>query len=457
MDNYFQSQRFRKLLQRYEEAEQTDNGGFFDADELSDLAEYYHYQGDDITTKRLLERAIYTFPGSTIPLVFMSRLAMMDEFPDLEEPEYYLDQIIDKSDIEYFYATVEIKIARKELEEANLMLEGKMEDLEESDIEDFVLNTASIFAEYDEFDYADHWLQLVSDTSLPEYKELKGRILTSKGLYKESEAIFNELIDSDPYSAPYWNRLATAQFMGNKIHDSITSSEYSIAIDPNDTEATLNKANGLYCLGNYEEAQKYYRRYGELHASNETSELFQALCLLNMGRWAEALPHLLNAAEIVERMQNTRGQQEVYMEMAFTYSHLGQMKEALECVQKMFRIKDIDTNELLVIKGHVYLENNHYNEAIECFKRALYDSQLDPIILFRVAVSIFDCGYLVMAKNVFQVLFNRVDDNWIDGYAYMARCCYEMGEKDEYSTYLDIAMEKNPDEVKSIFADLDPE
>ncbi len=457
MDNYFQSQRFRELLQRYEEAEQTGNGGFFDADELSDLAEYFHHQGYDTIAKSLLERAIYTFPGSTMPLVLMSRLALMDEFPDLEEPDYYLDQIIDKSDMEYFYATVEIKIARKELEEANFMLEEKMEELEETDLDDFALDVALIFGDYEEFDYADHWMQLVSDTSLSDYKELKGRILASKGLYNESEAIFNELLDSDPYSVPYWNRLAMTQFLGNKIHDSITSSEYSIAINPNDTEATLNKANGLYCLGNYEEARKYYQRYGELDTTSETAELFQALCLLNMNRWEEALPLLESAAEKVEKMQNTRGQQEVYLEMAFTYSHLGRLQEALQCVQKIFRLKTVDTNELRVVKGHVYLENNHFDEAIECFKQAMYDSQLAPVVLFRVAVSVFDCGYLGMAKSVFRVLFNRVPDDWTDGYAYQARCCYELGEMDEFRKYVTIAVEKNPEEAKSMLADLYPE
>lgn len=457
MDNYFQSKQFRELLQRYEKAAQTGDGGFFDADELSDLAEYYHHQGKDIITKQLLERAIYTFPGSTMPLVLMSRLALTNEFSDLEAPEYYLDQIIDKSDLEYFYAKVEIKIARKELEEANFMIEEKMEELDASDIDDFALDVALIFGDYDEFDYADHWLQLVSDTSLSDYKELKGRILVSKGLYQESEALFNELIDSDPYSAPYWNRLAMTQFMENKIHDSITSSEYSIAINPNDTEATLNKANGLYYLGNYEEAQKYYQRYGELDTTSETAELFQALCLLNMGCWEEALPHLEHAAEKAEKCQNVRGQHEVYMEMAFAYSHLGRMQESLQCLEKLFRLKTVDANELLVIKGHVYLENNHYTEAIECFKQALYDSQLNPFILFKMAVSVFDCGYLGMAKNVLQVLFNRTSDEWTDGYAYMARCCYELDEKEECRKYLAIAVEKNPDEASSMFADLYPE
>jgi hypothetical protein len=39
----------------------------------------------------------------------------------------------------------------------------------------------------------------------------------------------------------------------------------------------------------------------------------------------------------------------------------------------------------------------------------------------------------------------------------MARCCYELDEKEECRKYLAIAVEKNPDEASSMFADLYPE
>ena len=72
--------------------------------------------------------------------------------------------------------------------------------------------------------------------------------MKSHGNYVESETILNELLDADPYFGPYWNQLAQSQFLRNDIQDSIISSEYSIAINPNDEEAVLNKANGLLHL-----------------------------------------------------------------------------------------------------------------------------------------------------------------------------------------------------------------
>jgi tetratricopeptide (TPR) repeat protein len=69
--------------------------------------------------------------------------------------------------------------------------------------------------------------------------------------------------------------------MHGNIRDSIQSSEFSIAINPDDAEAILNKANGLFSLGNYHDAREFYRRYAQLYPGEETGELYQGICCMN--------------------------------------------------------------------------------------------------------------------------------------------------------------------------------
>lgn len=108
------------------------------------------------------------------------------------------------------------------------------------------------------------------------YKEVQARLLTNRGLYKDSESILNDLLNIDPYSNVYWNYLAQSQFQSGNYQESITSSEYSLAINPDDEEALLNKANGLFSLGNYEDALVFYQKYikvcnlGDIHIINVT-------------------------------------------------------------------------------------------------------------------------------------------------------------------------------------------
>ena len=127
------------------------------------------------------------------------------------------------------------------------------------------------------------------DYDLPDYKELKGRIALGQGNYKCSEHIFEELLDEDPYSNHFWNRLAAAQLMDEKINDSITSSEFAIAINPEDDEALLNKANGLFRLGRYEDALEYYRRFTKLCPEDQSGYVFQGNTLINLNKIYDAI------------------------------------------------------------------------------------------------------------------------------------------------------------------------
>ena len=133
------------------------------------------------------------------------------------------------------------------------------------------LDVAALFSDYEEMEYAETWLNRSNKTEENDYKEIRAHILKSRGEYKESELILNELLDSNPYSGPYWNQLAQSQLLRNDINEAITSSEYSIAINPEDEEAILNKVNGLFALGNYEEALKYFERYKKLSHEQDKS------------------------------------------------------------------------------------------------------------------------------------------------------------------------------------------
>lgn len=45
---------------------------------------------------------------------------------------------------------------------------------------------------------------------------------------------------------------------------------------------------------------------------------------------------------------------------------------------------------------------------------------------------------------------NCVDEDWKDGYSYMALCCKDLKKYDEFLHYLRIAIDKNPKEAKMV-------
>ena len=452
-DEYFDSEEFKEMLAKFEKAQRNVAYAGLEPDELTDVAEYYYGKGDRKLSLQILNDAIEAFPGATMPLVFRGRTALIDEH-DVEKAKEYARQIDDKLNLDYIYLEAEILITEDKVDAADIYLHDRMDYIDEDDVPDYVLDVATIFADYNYADLAQSWLSLSDETDLTDYKELEGRIAYGKGNYEKSERIFEKLIDEDPYSNQFWNSLASTQLMRNRINDSITSSEFSIAIDPNNDEAILNKANGLFSLGNYEEALKYYRRFTDLCPQDETGYVFQGTTLLNLNHPEEAEACFRKAESIAGPKSDCLP--ELYQEMAFALSMQGRANEALVYCDKAMALPENDKNEVRIMRGHILLDNNRVEDAQECFALALKASGHSPKIYLHIAVSIFDCGYTGIAYKMFKSLLEYPVYDGMEGFSYLAYCCNQMGKRKEFLENLKTACEVNPREAKLILGDLFP-
>jgi tetratricopeptide (TPR) repeat protein len=273
------------------------------------------------------------------------------------------------------------------------------------------------------------------------------------GKYKDSERIFNELIDHDPYSIRYWNALASAQFMREDYSAAITSSEYAIAIDPKDPESLLSKANCLYNLQNYEEALDYFQRYSEQADEDEFGYLYQGTCLINLGRYQEAVSILKKALDTAP--PDSQYLPEIYQELAFGYSELGKTENALHYLDQTQSL-DCDHANMEIIKGHILLANKQPEEASEAFRVALKLSDNSPRTMLRIIVSLYDNQYTQTSYTFLKHLLADMDEDWNEGFSYMALCCRDLGKEKEFLHYLRLASEKNPKEAKTVLSGLFP-
>lgn len=287
-----------------------------------------------------------------------------------------------------------------------------------------------------------------------DFKELMGRTYFGIGAYEDSERIFNELIDKNPFQKRYWNALASTQYMREDYGASVTSSEYAIAIDPEDPEGILAKANALFRLDNFEEALKYYERYSEKEHGDEFSLLNQGSCLVNLQRNEEAVVRLKAALEAAPA--DSIYLVEIFQELAFAYSELRKPETALYYLDQTENL-DCDHADMLVIRGHILLSNGRVGDAEDTFRQAISQSGNSPLIMMRIAVSIYDNQYTDAAYKMFRQFFDMVEKDWNQGYAYMALCCRDLHKADEYLHYLQEACQRNPGETKIVLGHLFPE
>ena len=452
-EDYFNSKEFQATLHNYEASLANGKSEYFGSDELSDIAEYYYNNGKAKEAIDVLDYAISLHPGAAMPLVFRGRIALIDD-KDINKAEQYVNMIGDQLDLDCLYLHAEIMIARGDTNGANQFLHKSMESIDEDDVPDYVLDVATMFVDYNMPDIAAEWLTLSDEPDLLDYREVKARIAFAKGDYEQSEKIFEELLDEDPYSRQYWNSLASTQFMSNRINDSITSSEYSIAINPNDEEALLNKANGLFTLGNFPEAKKYYERFHKLCPEEGAASLFIGNCLLNMGKPEEALPHYNEAFENFKKYGVSTA--EVDQCRAFTLSALGQVDNALHCLDEADKEEGVSHSDINVVRGHIMLESGRVKEAIKCFVSALQATSFSHEVFFRIAISVFDCDYPAIAYRMFKAYYEAHHNHGDEGVAYLAACCQRLKRYDEYLKYLKLSGEQNPTEARKVFGESFP-
>lgn len=452
-DDYFDSEDFQNILEGYEESVKSGHPLFLDADDLADIADYYHFLGNDQQADDVIDYALSLYPTATLPNVFRAREALTTG--DIDSAQECVKNIEQKDDPEYHYIQAELLMAQDKVEEADNYLRQYFATISPDEYADFVMDVANIYFDYGLNEKAYEWMMRTKGDDSKDFKELMARTLFGVGKYRDSERIFNELLDKDPYSKRYWNALANAQFMSEDFSGAVTSSEYAIAIDPNDPEGILNKANGLYRLENYEEAIHYYDRYAEIAQPDDFSLLHKGSCYINLNRQEEAIGILQQALTICTPDSQLLPQ--IYQELAFCYSALKRLDDALMYIDRT-RELDCDHIDMLVLRGHILLENDKIEEAEEVFKNAIIRSANDPVVIMRVIVSLYDNKYVKASYAMFKKFFSLfVNDDFNQGYSYMALCCWDLGYTEEFLMYLRIAVERNPREARLVLAHLFPE
>jgi tetratricopeptide (TPR) repeat protein len=312
---------------------------------------------------------------------------------------------------------------------------------------------ANLYTDWGISEKAMEWMSRAEPEETPDFKEIMARTLYGVGKFKDSARLFNELIDTDPFQKRYWNSLASAQYMNEDYSGAVESSEYAIAIDPNDPDSLVAKANGLYRLGNYEQAIEYYLRYLQLIPDDEFTMLLLGTCLVDCGRADEAIETLQKAIETGQ--PDSPYLPDIYQELAFAYSHKGDVEKAIQCLDETDTM-DCDHIQMLVIKGHIELVAENVEKAEQYFREAIKSSKYPPQVLLRIVVSLYDNQYLEAAHEMMEQFFSVVDNKNREGYAYMALICHDLKREEEYMKYLEKACQINPRECKFVLSYLFP-
>ena len=258
--SYFQEEEFKKSLARYEEMLQGGQSVYLEADELTDIAEYYMVKNKMKQAMACIDYALSIHPDSVDPLIFLARQKMFDG--DWSEAIRIRNKVSDPKDREVMFFDAEMLLRQGNVEKAERLMEMLAE--REKDDEAYVAyDVAGLFLDYGYVEQALEWgkkaFRLEPDNE--KFLKLKADLFIAKDRPEKAIAMLNDMLDNAPYDLGAWHSLGEAYLANEDFQKALEAADFALAIDENDGQALLLTANCYFHQQDYEKAHELYAQY----------------------------------------------------------------------------------------------------------------------------------------------------------------------------------------------------
>lgn len=333
---YFTSPEFKQTLHAYEAMQESGKPTYFDADQLTDIAEFYAARGDHDKAEAAIDHALLLHPGSTDPMVFKARnLLAHDEI----ESAYKLCRTIpDQKDFEVRLLYAEIHLTKNQPDKADKVLMDYVNTQEEDPDHmcEIMRDCSEVFSDFKHYEYSLKWgytlLEHVkTNANKPENilyaEEVILVALRDLNRYDEALALSNDMLDRDPYYIAAWIIQSEIYIAQKMYNEAIEAADYAIAIDDTNMGAVVCKANSFFFLENMTEALKLYRKCIQYEFHPDVCHYMCGLIEASRRNHMQALNDFLVSYKTVGDTANFSF--ELCYNMALNFAAIGRKEEAL--------------------------------------------------------------------------------------------------------------------------------
>jgi tetratricopeptide (TPR) repeat protein len=476
---YTESEEFQNLLHRYENSRENDDTEYFDADDLMDIAEYYHIKDRLDLTRETTNYCQELFPDNIMPRLLNIRIKLLDD-GDVQEARRMFDALPNKeSNLECIYINADIMIcedqsgerADKYLHQVHErlkqdMLEGNSSpliDAEEDEEDlikmDFPLDAAMLFLEHGLPLLAEKWSRLVPEgigADVYDYWDNLGRIALELGKYKEAEKYWNKALDLNSYSVQAWVQLCDALFHQSKFKEALQATEYALAIDRNSPDATMAQGNCYYALNMIDKTVKCFETFLKLCPNHPLGHMLLATVLICHRDADTAFEHIKKCVTNLDIL-NRQNQIEALRTYCSIAIKVGDLNEALAGCEKLCEM-GVAEDDVELIRGGVMLEWGDPTAAHTHFGNAMKKSGNDVVTMTRIAIIFYDNGHPDVTYSMLQAMLTYTSKNELkylppEAYVFLAGACRKLGHQTAYMEYLQKAVELAPLDASSVLGE----
>jgi len=457
-NKYYKSRHFLRLLHRYEKAVSEGHVPYLEADELTDIAEYYMTDKQDAKANQAIQAAIDMHPGSVDPQIFLARQKMF--YGQIDEARAIVDAITEQEDLEVIYIRAELFIKEGRTSEASAFLLEQMEEMQDS-LDTYLYDCVSIFMDYDQWETAEEWLNRLKDAypTHPRLSIMEAEILMGLDAYEEAQPMLQKILDEEPYNSEAWNLLAETYVALEKYAEALEAADFSLAINPQDNDALLMKGNAYMRDEQLGAAIECYTRYLEALPDDLSVQISLCLCYSGEERYKEVLPLLDKAEQYARKLPDRETDlPQIFQMRAYALSRLGKAKEAHAAIAKARELcaKD-DIWKLDMTEADIYLLNKEEKQAESCFAAALEKSPEQGETLFNIAMSYSNAGYDDVAIDLLDdvwTIFGTQEGKFV--VPYLANCYLHKNDMENFLGYLKLAPYCDSDSTRRLFQDRFP-
>lgn len=454
--SYFENKDFIRTLHDYEAARKEGRNIYLDADELTDIAEYYMVNNQEEMASQAISLAIQLHPDSIDPQIFLSRQEMFHN--NLENAYRICNAIPNQNDREVTFLRAELLIRQERYDEAEDLLREACER-EEEEKDAFIYDSVGIFIDYGLWDEAKEWCTWLKDIN-PHYKgleEQEAEINVYTGNYDEAAVLLNHILDDNPYNLKAWNMLAETYRMNGQHKEAQDACNFALAIDEHNFTALTTMGNIYFVLSEYEQAHDYFMQALEQKQDDVVAHM-DALCLFHMEKYELSAEQLKIAGTLAGDDQLK--QLSISMQEALVYGHLHKLDLAMEklnFVHPLLKDKTLMV-DYEVLYGQILLENQQAKQAKAHFQKALQISNEPDKIALIIGITYYETGIYDEAIRLLETFLSDASYAKEMDYAlpYLALCFMKLRKAPQYIEYLRMAAEKCPVLTQNLFEDYFP-
>lgn len=404
---FYDSQEFRKKLEKYEQMVAQGLCSYFETEDLLDILSFYIYNDKMENAKDVYTHAKRIHPGSTDVVKMNIRLLLAQG--KTFEALHKFEKIKYIEDDDNMLLKAEIMLSLKRFKETRSIARGILKRNEITD--DISYEAMELLLDCGA---AQEVLEITTQALL-EHPGNRGileiRAESLMELQKTDEAIYiyNKLLDNTPYSTFYWEQLGRIYYMTERYGKALECFEYESTVDDSNDYARMMQAYCYYHLCCYDKAHDIFIEFADKYPGNIMPRFYIALILTVKQQLTEALEEYAAVARIADENGDKAGYMIANLNMAIMqYKRFGNKEEsrihinkALHCDPNPDEIK-----QLLLLSCFYYEMRDKENMTFRDLNKTESKEWQMYELLFALGVQLFELGChgialypLYMAKN----------------------------------------------------------